>query len=143
VKRPFGKGTAFATNKGGLTFVSMITDNLTAPASGNAGIRFFNMTPGAPAVFLTAGGLTLAGALSNSRTYKTTTNFTAFTAVTAGSYNLEVRTGSATGTIVATLPSSTLADGKLYTIFVSGKVVKIGTTNVVKVPYKIGVAAHN
>lgn len=143
VKRPFSKGTGFATGKGGLTFVSLITDNLTAPTAGNSGIRFLNLAPGAPAVFLTAGGSTLAGTLSNSRTYKTTTGFTSFTAVTAGSYNLEVRTGSASGTIIATLPSTALADGKLYTIFLSGKAVKIGSSTVVKVPYAVNVVPHN
>jgi len=45
--------------------------------------------------------------------------------VPAGNYNLELRTGSAAGTIVATLPSTALADGKFYTIFASGKAVKI------------------
>ncbi len=142
VKRPFTKGSGFSTNKGGLTF-TQITDVLTAPASGNAGIRFLNLAPGAPALFLTAGGAALAGTLSASRAYKTTTNFTSFTAVTTGSYNLEIRTGSATGTIVATLPSTALADGKLYTIFASGKVVKIGSGTKVKVPYAITVTQHN
>jgi hypothetical protein len=143
VKRPFGKGTGFSTNKGGLSFLSLITDNVTAPATGNAGIRFLNLAPGAPALFLTAGGATLAGTLSASRTYKTTTNFTSFVSVATGSYNLEVRTGSATGTIVATLPNTTLADGKVYTIFASGKAVKIGTSTVVKVPYALNVVSHN
>jgi len=151
VKRPFTKGAGYvatigtagtSATRGGLTFVQ-ITDNLTAPAAGNAGIRFLNLAPGASAVFLTAGGTTLPGTLSASRSYKTTTNFTAFTSVAAGSYNLEVRTGSATGTIIATLPSTALADGKLYTIFLSGKVVKIGANTKVKVPYAIQVAAQN
>jgi hypothetical protein len=144
IKRPFGKGTAFASNKGGLTFVSMITDNVTAPAAGNAGIRFLNMAPGAPSVFLTKGGVALAGTLSTSRGYKTTTNFTSFTSIQAGSYaNIDVRTGSVTGTIIATLPSTTFADGKLYTIFLSGKAVKIGSTTKVKVPYAVNVVSHN
>lgn len=152
VKRPFTKGTGYvatigtagtSATRGGLTFVQ-ITDNLTAPASGNAGVRFLNLAPGAAAVYLTAGGANLPGTLStSSRSYKTTTNFTAFTSVPAGSYNLEVRTGSVTGTIIATLPSTALADGKLYTIFLSGKAVKIGSTTKVKVPYAIKVAAQN
>jgi len=143
VKRPFGKGSAFASNKGGLTFVSMITDNLAVPAAGNAGIRFLNLAPGAPSVFLTTGGATLPGTLSASRSYKTTTNFTSFTTVPTGSFNLEVRTGSATGAIIATLASTALADGKLYTIFLSGKAVKIGSTTKVKVPYAVNVVSHN
>jgi len=143
VNRPFGKGSAFATSKGGLTF-TLITDALTAPASGNAGIRFLNLAPGAPAVFLTASGAALPSPLSTSRSYKTTTNFTSFTSVpTTGSTTLEVRTGSATGTIIASLPNTTLADGKLYTIFLSGKAVKIGSTTKVKVPYKVNVVGHN
>jgi hypothetical protein len=152
VKRPFTKGTGYvatigtsgtSTTRGGLTF-TQITDNLTAPAAGNAGIRFLNLAPGAAAVYLTAGGTNLPGTLStSSRAYKTTTNFTAFSSVATGTYNLEVRTGSVTGTIIATLPGTVLADGKLYTIFLSGKVVKIGSTSKVKVPYAIKVAAQN
>jgi len=144
VKRPFGKGSAFASNKGGLSFLSLITDNLTAPASGNSGIRFLNLAPGAPSVFLTKGGTALAGTLSSSRSYKTTTNFTSFTSIAAGAYtNIDVRTGSVTGTIIATLPSTTFADGKLYTIFLSGKAVKIGSSTKVKVPYAVNVVSHN
>jgi hypothetical protein len=145
VNRPHAKKSLFSTDQGGLSLVSngVITDNLTAPTAGNSGIRFLNLAPGAPAVFLTAGGSTLAGTLSNSRTYKTTTGFTSFTAVTAASYDLEVRTGSASGTIIATLPSTALADGKLYTIFLSGKAVKIGSSTVVKVPYAVNVVPHN
>ncbi len=141
VNRPFGKGSAFATNKGGLSFVQ-ITDVLTPPASGNAGIRFLNLAPGAPSVYLTASGTALPGTLSNSRGYKTTTSFTAFTSIQTGTYaNIDVRTGSVTGTVIATLPSTTFADGKLYTIFLSGKVVK--SSPVPKVPYAVNVVSHN
>jgi hypothetical protein len=146
VKRPFGKGLAFATNKGGLTF-TQLTDVLTPPAAGNAGIRFFNLAPGAPAFFLTANtttpsaGLPMPATVSVSKAYKATT--ATFTSIPAGNYNLEIRTGSATGTIVATLPSTSLADGKLYTIFGSGKAVKISSTTKVKVPYAINVISYN
>jgi hypothetical protein len=137
--RPFGKGTAFNGNKGGLQFVAPITDVLTAPAAGNAGVRFLNVAAGAPAVFLTAGGSSLASPLSTSRTYKTTSGFTAFTPITAKGYDLQVRTGSATGTVIATLPATTFADGKLYTVYLSG--LRVGTT--VRVPYVINVIQHN
>ncbi|GHN00343.1 hypothetical protein WSM22_18320 [Cytophagales bacterium WSM2-2] len=146
VKRPFTKGTGFATAKGGLTFTSL-TDVLTAPAAGSTGIRFFNLAPGAPAVFLTSStttpsaGLAMPAAVSASKAYKATT--ATFTTITAGNYNLEVRTGSATGTIVATLPSTALADGKLYTIYVTGKFVKIGANTVKKVDYKLNTLLQN
>ncbi len=135
------KARLFATNKGGLSFVQ-ITDVLTTPTSGNAGIRFLNLAPGAPAVFLTNGGTALAGTLSSSRSYKTTTGFTAFTSIQAGAYaSIDVRTGSVTGTKIASLPSTTFADGKLYTIFLSGKVVK--SSPVPKVPYAVNVVSNN
>jgi hypothetical protein len=140
VKRPFGKASAFTSNPGGCTFTT-ITDVAAAPAAGNAGIRFFNLAPGAAALYLTHdGGLTFTG-LTASVAYKKTT--TTFTSVTAGTYVLEVRTGSASGPIIATLASKSYADGKLYTVFVSGKVVKIGTSNVVKVPYAVNAVGHN
>jgi len=140
VNRPFGKGTGYNSNKGGLTF-TMLAETLTAPTSGNGGIRFFNLAPGAASVYLTHdGGSTFSG-LTSSFAYKKTT--TTFTSIPAGSYTLEVRTGSASGTLIASIPSTAIASGKLYTVFLSGKVVKIGTSSVVKVPYSLSVVGHN
>jgi hypothetical protein len=142
LKRPFTKGSAFNTatgGKGGLQFISPIADVLTTPVSGNAGVRFLNVAAGAPAVFLTAGGTTLASPLSTSRAYKATGGFTSFTSITAKGYDLQVRTGSATGPVVATLPGTALVDGKLYTIYLSG--LRVGTS--VKVPYAINIIQHN
>ncbi|MBS1508881.1 MAG: DUF4397 domain-containing protein [Bacteroidetes bacterium] len=140
VKRPFGKASAFTSNPGGLTFTT-ITDVTTAPTAGNSGIRFLNLAPGAAAVYLTHdGGQTFTG-LTTSVAYKKTT--TTFTSVPTGTYVLEVRTGSVSGTVIATLPSQAYADGKLYTVFLSGKVVKVGSSNIVKVPYAVNAVAHN
>jgi len=142
VNRPFGKTTAtpYTKDPGGLTFTT-ITDAITAPASGNAGIRFFNLAPGAASVYLTHdGGSTFTG-LTSSAAYKKTSG--SFTSIATGTYTLEVRTGSITGTIAASLPSTVLTDGKLYTIFLSGKVVKIGGNSVVKVPYAVSIVGHN
>jgi hypothetical protein len=154
VNRPHAKKSLFSTDQGGLSLVSngVITDNLTAPTAGNAGIRFLNLAPGASSVYLTANGTSLGGSLSTqAHAYKATSvtvsgtkyDFVPFTAIATGTYTLEVRTGSASGTVIATLPSTALADGKLYTIFLSGKAVKIGSSTVVKVPYAVNVVPHN
>lgn|GEM_PF-836390 len=156
VNRPFTKGSGFNavtggnfTGKGGLSFISLISDNLSAPAAGKAGIRFLNMAIGSSATFLTAGGNTLPNPLSNlSRTAKatsvtvtgTTTSFTGFTQVAAGSYNLEFRKTSVTTPSYISTTGTTFADGKLYTIILTGKVNSKG---VVKVPYAVNIIQHN
>jgi hypothetical protein len=135
--RPFTKGKSFSTNQGGLQFLGPITDVLTTLPADTAGARFLNLAPGAPSVYLTDNGATLS-TLSNSRSYRTTTNFTAFVKVVQGSHSLEVRTGSTSGPIIATLATSFTA-GKHYTIFLSGE--KVGS--IVKVPYMINVVQYD
>jgi hypothetical protein len=138
VNRHFGKapGSSYSKDPGGLTFTT-VTDAIIAPASGNSGIRFFNLAPGAPAVYLTHdNGLIFAG-LTSSAAYKKTSG--TFTSAPIGTYSIEVRTGSATGSIIATLTNTALADGKLYTIFLSGKVV----SSKIKVPYAVSIVGHN
>jgi Domain of unknown function (DUF4397) len=135
--RPFTKGKNFSSDQGGLRFLGPMADVLTAPTSGNSGIRFLNLAPGAPAVYITASGNTITG-VTASRSYRTTTGFTAFSPIAIGTYTLEVRSGSVTGTIIASVPF-TLADGKLYTVYLSGQ--KSGNTQ--KVPYAVNVVQHN
>ena len=121
--------TLGATDPGGPRFLSVV-DNLAAPAAGSSHIRFFHLAPNAPAVWVNVlrTGVTAPIASFTNRTYRavstgtgaTLVNFFAFTPLAAGTYNIEVRTGSATGPVAFTVPGVALADGKIYTIFAKG-----------------------
>ena len=143
------------TNPGGPQFI-VITDNLSAPAAGKAGVRFLNMAPNAQQIDLidlsTGNSIfPTTKSVTNSSTGNSTTltnyqarNFreltrattvnkesfsssiTGFTAVTAGAYSFEIRNNGtpATGTHAITPVDFdvTLVAGKLYTIYLAGKV---------------------
>ena len=129
LNRPIPTTPAGATDPGGPRFLSVV-DNLAAPAAGNSHIRFFHLAPNAPAVWVNVlrTGVTAPIASFTNRAYRavstgtgaTLVNFFAFTPLAAGTYNIEVRTGSATGPVAFTVPSVALADGKIYTIFARG-----------------------
>ncbi len=126
--------TTGATNPGGPQFLGPIIDNLTAPASGKSGIRFFHTAAGAPSVYIT-----FVGPATTSFSNVAYRNSTAtFTSSTSGSYTVTVRTGSLTGTVIATTTAN-LTDGKLYSILLTGKVV----SGAVKVPYAVALVQHN
>jgi len=117
------------TDPGGPRFLNVI-DNLAAPATGNAHIRFFHLSPNAPAVWvnvLREGTTTPVASFAN-RSFRavstgsgaTAVNFANFTPIAAGTYNVEVRTGSATGPLALSVPGVSLADGKIYTFYARG-----------------------
>jgi hypothetical protein len=122
-----------ATDPGGVRFI-VVEDNLTAPAGNNAGVRFIHLSPTAPTVWVTTAPGTVFAGISNrtfafsaaagSRTLTGTAS--AFASVAAGSVNIQVRTGSATGTAVLSLTGITLEAGKLYTIYARGLVAGTG-----------------
>ena len=91
----------------------VLTDNLAAPATGKAHVRFVHLSPNAPAVDV---GVTGGGVVFGNKTFK---QFTDFTPLDAGTYNLEVRLAG-TGTVVLPLPGITLTAGKIYTVFAKG-----------------------
>ena len=101
----------------------VLEDDLDAPASGKAHVRFVHLSPDAPAVDVAVtGGPVLFG----NRSFKSAT---AFTPVDAASYNLEVRLAG-TQTVVLTVPNVQLANGRIYTIFARGFVAPpSGNTN--------------
>jgi hypothetical protein len=91
----------------------VLEDDLTAPASGKAHVRFVHLSPDAPAVDV---AVTNGPVLFSNRAFKSAT---AFTPVDAASYNLEVRLAG-TQTVVLTVPNVQLTSGSIYTIFARG-----------------------
>ncbi len=92
----------------------VLTDDLTAPASGKAHVRFVHLSPDAPAVdvAVASSGAVVFG----NKSFK---EYTAFTPLDAGTYNLDVRVAG-TSTVALVLPAITLEAGKIYTVFARG-----------------------
>lgn len=92
----------------------VVEDDLTAPASGKAHVRFIHLSPNAPAV-------DVAVASSGSVVFgnKKFKEYTSFTPLDAGDYNLDVRVAG-TSSVALVLPKITLQAGKIYTIFAKG-----------------------
>lgn len=91
----------------------VLTDDLTAPATGKAHVRFIHLSPNAPAVDVAVQG---GPVLFPNTTFK---GYSAFAPVDAGTYDLEVRLAG-TNTVVLPLPGITLQAGKIYTAFAKG-----------------------
>lgn len=91
----------------------VLADDLSAPASGKAHVRFVHLSPNAPAVdiTLTDGTIVFGNTAFN--------QFKGFTPLDAGTYNLQVRVAG-TSTVVLDLPNIALANGKIYTVFAKG-----------------------
>jgi hypothetical protein len=105
--------TVFAIDSVANLSVLPVEDNLTAPAAGNAHVRFFHLSPNAPAVDITdvAGNIVFGD--------RSFTEYTEFTPLPAGTYNLQVR-AQGTSTVVMDLPGIVLENGKIYTVFARG-----------------------
>jgi len=91
----------------------VLEDNLAAPASGFAHVRFIHLSPNAPAVDITT---TSGAVVFGNKSFK---EYTEFTPLSAGSYDLQVRL-EGTETVVLELPGIALTDGKIYTVFAKG-----------------------
>jgi len=91
----------------------VLVDDLTAPAAGNAHVRFVHLSPDAPAVDITLADGTI---VFGNQSFKGSTNFTP---LAAGSYDLQVRVAG-TATVALDLPGITLEAGKIYTVFAKG-----------------------
>jgi hypothetical protein len=98
----------------------VLTDDLSLPATGKAHVRFVHLSPDAPAVDIT---LTDGTVIFSNRAFK---EFTAFTPLDAGTYNLQVRVAG-TATVALDLPGITLQAGKIYTVFAKGFLAGTGT----------------
>jgi hypothetical protein len=91
----------------------VLADDLTTPATGKAHVRFVHLSPNAPAVDIAVQG---GGVVFGNKAFK---EYTAFTPLDAGTYDLEVRLAG-TSTVVLPLPGITLQAGKIYTVFARG-----------------------
>lgn len=112
--------TVFAVDSVSNISAIRLDDDLAAPAPGNAHVRFVHLSPNAPAVDIT---LTSGTVVFGNKAFK---EFTPFTPLPAGSYDLQVRlTGSST--VVLDLPGIALQDGKIYTVFAKGFVGGTGS----------------
>ena len=137
IARPSAKNaTGAVTDAGGIRFLT-VTDNLAAPAPGNAHVRVLQLAadagtvsvrlqPSAPASVTTATSfLSRAYRLSTVTSGTVTTNYANFTPVPAATYTAQVYTGatlpsSATVSPILSVSGVTLADGKIYTLYTRG-----------------------
>ena len=112
--------SVFAVNNVASIEAVVLEDNLTAPASGKAHVRFIHLSPNAPAVDIT---LTDGTVVFGDYIFK---EASAFTPLNAATYNLQVRLAG-TSTVVLELPNIALTAGKIYTVFAKGLVGGDGT----------------
>ncbi|MCC6186687.1 MAG: DUF4397 domain-containing protein [Chitinophagaceae bacterium] len=106
--------TIFAVDSVSKISAIVLTDDLTAPASGKAHVRFVHLSPDAPAVDIAVAS---SGAVVfGNKKFK---EYTSFTPLDAGDYMLDVRVAG-TSTVALVLPKITLEAGKIYTVFAKG-----------------------
>lgn len=111
--------SVFAVNSVASIEPLILEDNLAAPASGKAHVRFIHLSPDAPAVDITLpDGTVVFGNVA----FK---GYTAFTPLDAGTYNLQVRLAG-TSTVVLDLGNITLTAGDIYTAYARGFVSGTG-----------------
>jgi hypothetical protein len=94
--------------------VRLYQDNLSAPSSGKAKIKFINLSGGAPStlIFSDDKGTILS---SNLERY----NQSGYSEINAGSMTIQVK-GAAQSQILATLESEEFIAGKIYTVYLIG-----------------------
>jgi hypothetical protein len=111
--------SVFAVDSVNKIKATVVSDDLTAPASGKAHVRFFHFSANAPAVDIAVTG---GPVLFSNRTFNDqamNASLANFTPLDAATYNLEVRVAG-TNTVVLALPNISLTAGKIYTVFAKG-----------------------
>ena len=96
------------------------TDDLSAPTSGNANIRFINLSSDALSENVSVGTTSIA-------TSVTSLQASAFASVGAGNFVIKAGDPSNISTVVSTA-SVTLSAGKIYTVMLTGTLACIGTS---------------
>ena len=124
----FAKGTTIQDDPAELGLL-IVEDDLTAPASGNAKVRFVHLSPDAPAVDIV--NVTDAAnqiVLFDAQSFE---DVSSFASVPAGTYNLEVRADDGGAVIpIEGLTGLQLTAGKIYTVIARGFVTPPqGNTN--------------
>lgn len=105
--------SVFAIDSVSVISALVIEDNLASPAAGKAHIRFIHLSPDAPAVDVALdGGAVVFGDY-------TFTEYSTFTPLDAGTYDLEVRVAG-TSMVALDLDPVVLTAGKIYTVFAKG-----------------------
>jgi hypothetical protein len=115
---PLAGGTAYtvaAVNVVAKIEALVLTDNLAAPAAGKAHIRVVHASPDAPAVDVAVKGGPVA---FRNAAFKAAT---AYAPLDAGTYQFEIRPAGTTQAVLTTDPT-TLAAGRIYTVFAMGLV---------------------
>lgn len=97
----------------------VLEDDLTAPASGNAHVRFIHLSPTAPGVDIAVDG---GAVVFPDVTFK---EYSDFTPLPAGTYDLEVRVAG-TSIVALDLDPIVLEPGKIYTVFAKGLLTGTG-----------------
>lgn len=105
--------SVFAVNSVSNIEAIVLEDDLTAPESGKAHVRFIHLSPDAPSVDIT---LTDGTVVFGNFQFK---EASAFTPLNAGTYDLQARVAG-TSTIALNLPGIQLEAGKIYTVFAKG-----------------------
>jgi hypothetical protein len=113
----------FLVNTTAAPQILLLTDTVSRPPAGGAGIRFINLSPDAPAVDLAITGGTVLVPNKGFKGYSSFANIGGNT-----TYNLEVRQAGTT-TVLATLPNVALNSGFVYTIWLHGLVASTSTTD--------------
>jgi len=103
--------------------ILLLTDSLNKPTSGNAGLRFINLSPDAPAVDLVVEG---GAVLVSNKSFK---GYSSFLPIPAkANYTLQVRK-TGTSTVLASIPNITLNNGFVYTLWLQGLATTTKTTD--------------
>ncbi len=122
----FTAGTSYSVFAGGLiTNPSIVftTDDLAAPASGKAKIRFVNLSMDTLSETASANTTTFATGI-------TSQSYSSFAEVAAGSYTIKAGDPADISTVVST-PSMQLDAGKCYTVILTGTMLGTGSSALV------------
>jgi hypothetical protein len=112
----------FLVNKVSSPSFLLLTDSLTTPSGGNAGLRFVNLSPDAPSVDLAIKG---GAVLVNNKGFR---GFSSFNPLPGKTYSFEIRQAGTT-TVLATLDNVNIYGGYVYTIWVHGLANSTGTAD--------------
>jgi hypothetical protein len=116
--------SVFLANKATSPELVILRDSISQPSGNNASIRFINLSPDAPSVdFAVKGG---SSVITANKAYK---GFSSFAPIAGNnSYTFQVlQTG--TNTVLASLPSTTLQAGSVYTFWFTGLATPTNTTD--------------